>query len=564
MLQHLCDKYSLDKTSTKGSFHEYVPGYDSILNDYRFKVKNVLEIGIGCVECGQMSGVVSLGYRTGNSLRMWKEYFPNALIYGMDIFPEAHISEDRIKTFVADQSNAESLDRCIKEIENHDMTSAIINKDSKGIDIIIDDGSHDPEHQKFSFMHLEKYLSENGIYFIEDIQPPYNENFINHTIWPPSFQNYLKENYEITVFDTRHVRGRSDDVLICYKKKPKKNLIKSVLNKDNQVFYLQYTTEQGLISEYYLYCVKLFKEVILNNKSLNKGFHYFFDLTQKESNLGTLGSCNKCVRIQYEHTLVKQGGRSSENAEVGNVYDGENFYLVRVESKEVYEQTDIIIEYSYLNMINLVLSGCFQNHLNKTIHIAPIIYNGMIDDILNHERNVSKRSLDVLTTFINTFEPRRAQFLGELYNNNINTENHNNCWETPYDIDSWDDNYLNRKIIKLYNSAKILVNIHQTDHHHTLEELRVLPALTSGIIVISEPVPMMDAIPYHNFIIWSTMDNMVNTIKKILENYSQYVDSHSIRNKDLRKILNYIHESNKKNIEHQLNGLLVLKGGQDF
>jgi hypothetical protein len=66
---------------------------------------------------------------------------------------------------------------------------------------------------------------------------------------------------------------------------------------------------------------------------------------------------------------------------------------------------------------------------------------------------------------------------------------------------------------------KILVNIHQTDSYCTLEELRVLPALMTGILVISEDSPYKEHIPFSNHIIWSSYDNMVDTINNVLTNY---------------------------------------------
>lgn len=57
-----------------------------VLEHIRYDIKNVLEIGIGSVENSQMGGVVSQGYITGNSLKCWSKYFPNANIIGIDIF----------------------------------------------------------------------------------------------------------------------------------------------------------------------------------------------------------------------------------------------------------------------------------------------------------------------------------------------------------------------------------------------------------------------------------------------------------------------------------------------
>jgi hypothetical protein len=66
---------------------------------------------------------------------------------------------------------------------------------------------------------------------------------------------------------------------------------------------------------------------------------------------------------------------------------------------------------------------------------------------------------------------------------------------------------------------KILVNIHQTDMYSTLEELRVLPALMTGILVISEDSPYKEHIPFSKHIIWSSYDDIVDTVNNVLENY---------------------------------------------
>ena len=69
----------------------------------------------------------------GASLRLWKEYFPNAEVYGADIDKRILLEEDRIKTFYVDQTNAESVNSMWNEIERDNF------------DIIIDDGLHTAE-----------------------------------------------------------------------------------------------------------------------------------------------------------------------------------------------------------------------------------------------------------------------------------------------------------------------------------------------------------------------------------------------------------------------------------
>ena len=74
----------------------------------------------------------------------------------------------------------------------------------------------------------------------------------------------------------------------------------------------------------------------------------------------------------------------------------------------------------------------------------------------------------------------------------------------------------------LLDATKILVNVHQTDHHHTLEELRVLPALLRGVIVVSETVPLRECLPYERFVVWSSYENLAATVADVHRNYDEY------------------------------------------
>lgn len=204
-LDYLSRKYCLDKNICT-MCHNYIPGYERLFANKRNDTKHLLEIGIGSVENGQMGGVVHIGYKTGNSLKCWSEYFPNSKIYGIDIYKHTELNTDRITTFVCDQSNPANLQNVINTINNE-------------LDIIIDDGSHNGEHQKISFMILENYLSKNGIYVIEDIQPAYIDKFIDLTIFPSFFIEYVKKKYEIKYFDTRNCLNRGDDFMVAFIKK---------------------------------------------------------------------------------------------------------------------------------------------------------------------------------------------------------------------------------------------------------------------------------------------------------------------------------------------------------
>jgi hypothetical protein len=185
--------------------HNYIPGYTYLFDPIRMSVKTLLEIGIGSVENGQMGGITHTNYRTGNSLRCWRDYFPNASIYGIDIYPHT-LNESRITTYVADQSNRYELSKVIDSIH-------------EPLDIIIDDGSHDGKHQVISFMYLEKYLSPSGIYVIEDVQPETIPGMQDLSAFPEDFRDYIRERYDVKIFDTREIAKKPDDFMISFKKK---------------------------------------------------------------------------------------------------------------------------------------------------------------------------------------------------------------------------------------------------------------------------------------------------------------------------------------------------------
>jgi len=204
-LNELSIKYHLDKNIHSGC-HNYIPGYTQLFEKRKNDIKSMLEIGIGSIENGQMGGVIQHGYKTGNSLKCWSEYFPNAIIYGMDIYNHAELNTDRIITFQADQNKYSDLDNVIKNIP-------------VDLDIIIDDGSHCGEHQVFSFMYLNKCLSETGMYVIEDIQPQHINQFLDLSIFPKDYIKYIKDNFTIEYFDTRNDFGREDDFMMCFTRK---------------------------------------------------------------------------------------------------------------------------------------------------------------------------------------------------------------------------------------------------------------------------------------------------------------------------------------------------------
>jgi spermidine synthase len=126
----------------KVTYHGYHFFYPLFIENLRDKEFNLLEIGWG----------------SGASVKVWNDYFPMANIFVMDINMEYEI--ERQKIIKGDQSKEEDLLKITNEIKNAKL--------------IIDDGSHNPQHQLNTFYFLFKNLLEpGGIYIIEDIELSY-------------------------------------------------------------------------------------------------------------------------------------------------------------------------------------------------------------------------------------------------------------------------------------------------------------------------------------------------------------------------------------------------------
>ncbi len=191
----LAQKYGSDKCPAIG--HTYTPEYHDILSSLRETTTAMLEIGIGNKPL--MDGLVK-NYVPGASLRMWRDYFPKATVSTCDILPDVLFQEDRINSYLCDQSNPESLLNMCNEIKNK---SGI-----ESFDLILDDGSHVTEHQTTSFRTLWRFLRPGGIYIIEDIF----DRTVDHFIRLP---HELKFNAEIIKV---HRGTYYQDYFIAYRK----------------------------------------------------------------------------------------------------------------------------------------------------------------------------------------------------------------------------------------------------------------------------------------------------------------------------------------------------------
>jgi cyclopropane fatty-acyl-phospholipid synthase-like methyltransferase len=156
-LEQLAVHYNTDKAKF---CHNYCEVYDTLFRSFKNEVKNVLEIGTS----------------EGASLRMFRDYFVNANIHGIDIvdFNEETSGKlgERVFAHKCDQTSKEQL-------------LALMDKLNVKFDIIVDDGSHDMNDIKISLDVLFPFLKEGGLYLIEDLEHPrrMDEALEGHIHW---------------------------------------------------------------------------------------------------------------------------------------------------------------------------------------------------------------------------------------------------------------------------------------------------------------------------------------------------------------------------------------------
>tara|TARA_B110000483_G_scaffold133166_1_gene159348 strand:- start:138 stop:917 length:780 start_codon:yes stop_codon:yes gene_type:complete len=210
ILGGLADKYGTDKGFNNLNSrifynnwhpHNYTDFYSKIFDHNRQHIKKILECGIGSNNTNIPSNM-GKDYKPGGSLRMWKEYFLNAEIYGADIDKDILFTEERIKTFYVDQLSTDSIKKMWGKI------------DKKNFDLIIDDGLHNFEAGTIFFNNSIEYLSENGIYIIEDVDPSYlhkltlyfeNDFYVEVVRLKSNKFNLLKDNNLILIKHKNYV-----------------------------------------------------------------------------------------------------------------------------------------------------------------------------------------------------------------------------------------------------------------------------------------------------------------------------------------------------------------------
>jgi len=244
-------------------------------------------------------------------------------------------------------------------------------------------------------------------------------------------------------------------------------IINEFINKTD--FYYTDKYQSSNLEEYYTYIVSTLKK-IFSEEDIPYEVNFGIDNLKKNINLD----------FQYEHTIIKKN----------------NTFEYSIYRYDYLNSVDCVFEYSSNNLRFQSTFNELSDYVRKVIYVPPLIYD---DNVI---LNTNSRINDVIT--IHNFSKRRSDFY-----NNFKHENISNVFDK-------------KSIREILNNYKILLNIHQIDEHLSFEEIRVLPALSTGILVISEDVPFKEEIPYHEHIVWCSYENMKKTTEDVLNNYEYY------------------------------------------
>lgn len=157
------------KGSDKQFWHRFIPIYDEELSKL--------------VHCNR---ILEFGVFKGESVRWLDNKFPNTEIFAADILtiqPEWPIANN-IKYYYVDQGSPETIKTLFNSIGNE-------------LDLIIEDGSHLPNHQKNCLIESFKHLSSGGIYILEDLHTSHPE----HPYYKKMGSNYIGPFHLLLCFE---------------------------------------------------------------------------------------------------------------------------------------------------------------------------------------------------------------------------------------------------------------------------------------------------------------------------------------------------------------------------
>ncbi len=168
MLIELGEKYGTDKVG-----HGYIPIYEKLFSGMRTKNIQLMEIGV----------------LNGASVKMWEDYFIAGHIYGVDINEKCREYETQRTSIIIEDATKLDIDY--------------------NLDIIIDDGSHNPFDFVKTFSRLWAKLKPGGYYCIEDL------SVIQHPKYPQEWVPFFMAWFRDVFIDFLTNKTKLDDIDYC-------------------------------------------------------------------------------------------------------------------------------------------------------------------------------------------------------------------------------------------------------------------------------------------------------------------------------------------------------------
>jgi hypothetical protein len=118
--------------------HRYTEFYNKLLQPIR----------------NQNSTLVEIGVAFGGSLRVWRDYLGSGSVVGLDIYPESSMEEHGIVALTGDSAKEDAIS-LVRDVVSDD------------VQVIVDDGDHQPQVQFETICNFWDILKKGGHYIIE-------------------------------------------------------------------------------------------------------------------------------------------------------------------------------------------------------------------------------------------------------------------------------------------------------------------------------------------------------------------------------------------------------------
>lgn len=167
--------------------HAYTAVYDLLFSSKRWDVLTIGEVGI----------------LDNMSMHVWRNYFPQAKLYGFEFFDE--------KLSTARSHNLPLTQYAKIDVSDKKSLFNAFNDVGEKFDILIDDSTHLFEHQ-VNFLHAAvDFVKPGGTIIVEDVFRGWDEKF-----YADALESILPLFSSVTFVETNHDNSKSDGDVVPY------------------------------------------------------------------------------------------------------------------------------------------------------------------------------------------------------------------------------------------------------------------------------------------------------------------------------------------------------------